>query len=157
MGNRTHGKSSLHSNNFQYSSIARNIKYILPNHTFLIMNQVVSYNWYAFVSSKLLFTYANNQCKFRCCIYTTSAGNCFKLLITINLLIAFFPIFSELTLKSKHIYNKCISGVRGSDSVLIRGTYIFCNILFAYNLAVIIQNHYKYLKYYYTCRIELYE
>ena len=125
MGNITHGKSSLHSNNVQYGSVARNRKCILPNHTSLIMNQVISYNWYAFVSSKLLFTYANNQCKFRCCIYTTSAGNCFKLVITINLLIAFFPIFSELTLKSKHIYNKCISGVRGSDSVLIRGTYIF--------------------------------
>ena len=90
MGNRTHVKSSLHSNNFKYGSVARNRKCILPNHTFLIMNQVVSYNWYAFVSSKLLFTYANNQCKFRCCIYTTSAGNCLKLVITINLLIAFF-------------------------------------------------------------------
>ena len=98
MGNRTHGKSSLHSNNFQYGSVARSRICIMPNHTFLIMNQVVFYNLYAFVSSKLLFIYVNNQCKFRCCIYTISAGNCFKLLITINLLIAFFPIFSELTL-----------------------------------------------------------
>ena len=34
MANITHGKSSLHSNNFQYGSVARNRKCILPNHTF---------------------------------------------------------------------------------------------------------------------------
>ena len=84
--NRTHGKSSLHSNNFQYGSVTRNINCTLRTpHNFLTMNQVVSYDWYAFVSSKPLFTFANIQYKFTCFIYITSAGNFFKFLI------AFFP------------------------------------------------------------------
>ena len=48
-----------------------------------------------------------------CFIYITSAGNFIKLLITINPLIAFFPIISDHALNSKHIYNNCIWGVGG--------------------------------------------
>ena len=109
--NITHGKSALHSNNFQYGSVARNIKCTRRTAiTFLTMNQVVSNDWYALVSSKPLFTFANIQCKFTCFIYITSAGNFIKLLITINPLIAFSPIISGHALKSKHIYNNCIGG-----------------------------------------------
>ena len=156
--NRTHGKSALHSNNFQYGSVARNIKCTRRTAiTFLTMNQVVSYDRYAFVYSKLLFTFANIQCKFSYFIYITSAGNFIKLLITIDPLIAFFPIISDHALKSKHIYNTCIRGLRGSVNVLIKGRSTSYNILFTYNRAVIIQNHYKYLQYYYIWRIVLYE
>ena len=66
-----------------------------------------------------MFTFANIKCKFTCFIYITSAGNFIKLLITINPLIAFFPIISDHALKSKHIYNNCIWGLGGSVNVLI--------------------------------------
>ena len=66
----------------------------------------------------------------------------------------FFSIISDHALKSKHIYNNCIWGLRGSVNVLRSTSY---NILFTYNCAVIIQNHYKYLQYYYIWHIVLYE
>ena len=47
--------------------------------------------------------------------------------------------------------------MRGSVNVLIKGRSTFYNILFTYNCAVIIQNHYKYIQYYYIWRIVLYE
>ena len=88
--NRNHGKSSVHSINFQYGSVARDRR----NPNCLNSNQVFSNDWYAFVSSKSLFTFANIQFIFTCFIYITSVGNIFKLSIASNLLIAFFHIFS---------------------------------------------------------------
>ena len=47
--------------------------------------------------------------------------------------------------------------LRGSVNVLIKGRSTSYNILFTYNCAVIIQNHYKYFQYYHIWHIVLYE
>ena len=97
--NINHGKSSVHSLNFQYDSIARYGR----NPNCSNINNVFSNYWYAFVSGKSLFTFANIQCIFTCFIYIISLGNLFKVSIAINLLITFFHIFRDSVLKSKHI------------------------------------------------------
>ena len=100
--------------------------------------------WYAFVFSKPLFTLAYIQCIFICFIFITLFDKFIRFSITINLLIAIYPIVSNSALKAKHVYNNFIWGV---DNLLIRGMS-----------TRIIKNYYKHLVFLYIKRrLVLYE
>ena len=113
---------SLGSINRQCDHDAR-VKWVKNHHTmrkqmYVTINQVFTNDLYAFVFSKPLFTLAYIQCIFICFIFITSFGKFIRFSITINLLIAIYPIVSNSALKAKHVYNTFIWGL---DNLLIRG------------------------------------
>ena len=110
--------------NFSLGSINRHcdhdarVKWVKNHHTlrkqlYVTINQVFTNAWYAFVFSKPLFTLAYIQCIFICFIFITSFGKFIRFSITINLLIAIYPILSNSVLKAKHVYTNCIWGGGG--------------------------------------------
>ena len=105
---------SLGSINHQCDHDAR-VKWVKNPHTlrkqmYVTINQVFTNDWYAFVFSKPLFTLAYIQCIFICLIFITSFGKFIRFSITINLLIAIYPIVSNSVQKAKHVYNNFIWG-----------------------------------------------
>ena len=80
---------------------------------YVTINQVFTKDWYTFVFSKPLFTLAYIQCIFICFIFITSFGKFIRFSISINQLIAMYPIVSNSALKDKHVYNNFIWGGGG--------------------------------------------
>ena len=133
---------SLGSINRQCDHDAR-VKWVKNHHTmrkqmFVTINQVFTNDWYAFVFSKPLFTLAYIQCIFIYFIFITSFSKFIRFSITINLLIAIYPIVSNSAQKAKHVYNNFIWGV---DNLLIREMS-----------TRIIKNYYKHLVFLYIKR-----
>ena len=139
---------SLGSINRQCDHDAR-VKWVKNHHTmrkqmYVTINQVFTNDWYAFVFSKPLFTLAYIQCIFICFIFIISFGKFIRFSITINLLIAIYPIVSNSALKAKHVYNNFIWGV--------------VNLLIREMSTRIIKNYYKLLVFLYIKRrLVLYE